>query len=376
MIDGLRSSTFTLGHLESSTDYTFRVRARLGIRRGAFSAELVARTEPPDRLLPAPDPPARHVTEQSRLEGQPSDGDQKVASEAGLRADCAIVPLHLPRLRRGCIRDTALSLEYRNREAGAGEWRKYGAGGDGDEPSLLTSDEVVLMANLPREHSRGSVDFRLRAHRGPLASEPSAVLGPIDVCARSGPARSLKDVEIALGVAGVLLVLCVAGICRTMRAQDGAYSKEKPPKREPGMQRLKTTDDDEQALGPDDDELSVRYELGDESKVIEGMLPLTGIATSAELLDEIAEFGCELQDDIILNVSMFEATYQDRGKTKVIGPRTSLDAIIEAGSVTVTSKATVSKDRMTPVDDPADESAIQIKVAPRDKARGGTRAYR
>ena len=114
------------------------------------------------------------------------------------------------------------------------------------------------------------------------------------------------------------------------------------------MTPLKTTDEDEvESLGPEaaggtdfESELSVRYELdGDGETTVDGMLPLAGIATSAELLDEIAEFGCELQDEVILSVNLIEVTYADRGgKERILGPRTSFDEVIAAGEVRVTTK--------------------------------------
>ena len=102
------------------------------------------------------------------------------------------------------------------------------------------------------------------------------------------------------------------------------------------MAPLKTTDDDEMGLEADDDkgELAVRYELGDESPLT-GMLPLFGISTSADLLVELAEFGSELQDDVILNVNSIEACFYDGVRVKSIGPRTAFDSVVTAGEVTV-----------------------------------------
>ena len=96
----------------------------------------------------------------------------------------------LPSLRRGCLRDTALSLEYR--ESGGESWRVYtdAFGDSGIDGAGLgkSTGESSLRVSLPREHSRQSVEFRLRAHRGAIVSEPSAPLGPIQTC-DDGPRR-------------------------------------------------------------------------------------------------------------------------------------------------------------------------------------------
>jgi len=147
--------------------------------------------------------------------------------------------------------------------------------------------------------------------------------------------RSLQAVTIALAVAVAVCALAAVAVCRSSKKE--GFSQAKPPKREPGMTRLKTTDDDE--AGVDRDELAVHYQLND-GDTIDGMLPLGGITTSAELLEELAEFGCELQDEIILSVNHMEAQYEDhRGKMKALGPRTPLDEVIEAGDVTVVSRS-------------------------------------
>ena len=65
------------------------------------------------------------------------------------------------------------------------------------------------------------------------------------------------------------------------------------------------------------------------------MLPLAGIKGSAELLNELAEFECELQDEVILSVSMIEVEYEDPlGKAKILG-LARLSEVIDAGEVTV-----------------------------------------
>ena len=153
------------------------------------------------------------------------------------------------------------------------------------------------------------------------------------------------------------------------------------------MTRLKTTDEDELVHGPDGDEqeLSVNYYLGDDEP-IHGMLPLAGIQTSAALLNELAEFGCELQDDFILSVSMVEVEYVDlRGKAKTLGPRTPLGEVIEAGEVTVVFKAAAQQQpagrkkiingarTISALDDDDDDfdcesapkRAVAVKMAPR-----------
>ena len=162
------------------------------------------------------------------------------------------------------------------------------------------------------------------------------------------------------------------------------------------MTRVKTTDDDDEPLAGAD-ELSVHYRLGD-SEPFHGMLPLAGIVDASELLTELAEFGCELQDDIIVGVNMMQAEYEDAaGKTKVIGPRTPLSEVVEAGEVTVLTKTAAQQQRSTPAriingsggvprtwDDDLDlddiphanaggaRGAVAVKVAPRPV---GARAF-
>ena len=101
--------------------------------------------------------------------------------------------------------------------------------------------------------------------------------------------------------------------------------------------RTRTTDEDDGA----DDEISVRYELvAGGNRPVEGMLPLAGITSMEELMEELAEFGCELQDETILSVHTIEAYYEDaRGKTQQMGPRTPLKEVIGAGEVTVVQTA-------------------------------------
>ena len=226
-----------------------------------------------------------------------------------------------------------------------------------------------------------------RARRGLIVSEPSELLGPIMTC-EGGPVRSTDTVAIAGGITLMLLVIMACVVC-SQRAAGDDFSKEKPPKREAGMTRLKTTDDDD-PLENDEPELSVNYNLGDETP-IHGMLPLAGIKSSAELLNELAEFGCELQDEVILSVSMIEVEYEDPlGKAKILGPRTPLSEVIDAGEVTVVSKSTAQKTRfgtnkvinglraVSALDDDDDEfdsatarrgSAVAVKVAPRPAGR-------
>ena len=150
------------------------------------------------------------------------------------------------------------------------------------------------------------------------------------------------------------------------------------------MTRLKSTADDDELLSGGQ-ELSVHYKVS-EGATFDGMLPLTGIDSTAELLNELAEFGCELQDDVILSVATMEAEFEDaNGKIKPIGPRTPLAEIIKAGEVTVLSKAfaqqqqrsrstrvinggRTSGDGIGNADDDfesARKPAVAVKVAPR-----------
>lgn len=330
-VSGLHSTSFTVDSLESSTDFTVQARARTAAGWSALSGELVMRTSPPVRVLPASDPPVREQTLKQ--------------SDA-----CNSVRLRLPALRRGCARETALSLEYR--EAGAADWRQYvsPATEQLDTDAGATQGQrqkSALLVTLPREHSYNSVYFRLRAHRGHVVSEPSELLGPIDTC-EPEPVRSMQTVFVASSIAVMLLFLVALVVhCKSAATTDD-FSSAKPPSREPGMTRLKTTDD-EDPLGDleDDYELSVFYHLG--GTPLHGMLPLAGIRDSSELLKELAEFGCELQDDIILNVSMMDAEYEDvKGKTKALGPRTPLSEVVRAVKVTVLSKMVAQRKRGKP----------------------------
>lgn len=334
-VSGVRAAQYTVDGLDSSTDYKAHVRARTSAGWTAPSQEAVLRTGPPTRVLPAPLPP---VSE------QPADKPAKPA-------DCAAVHLRLPALRRGCARDSALMLEYR--EAGGEEWHTYRdeAADSGDEATggshFGEAAESSLVVVLPREHSRTSVHFRLRARRGLIVSEPSAELA-VATC-EAGPVRSPRTVIIACSIALILLLVIGCVVCGRAGAPSDDFSKEAPPRKEAGMTRLKTTDEDDPLAGPDDDderdELSVHYKLGD-GPPLHGMLPLAGITDSADLLSELAEFGCELQDEVILSVSTMEVEYEDaRGKTKVLGPRTPFADVIQAGEATVLTKALAQQQR-------------------------------
>lgn len=304
-ISGVHEATHTIANLESSTDYTAQVRARGPDGWGALADEIVFRTGPPPRVLPSP-----HAPVQDLLLDNSHD------------RNCATMQLRLPSLRRGCTLESALSLEYR--EAGGDVWRAY----------ELASNAITegVRVTLPQEHSSGSVEFRLLAHRGPLTSEPSAVLGPLETCTPP-PARSLQTVVIALVVAAVVCVIAALAICRASTRE--SFSPAGAPRKEPGMTRLKMTDDDELEGGLDRDELSVHYHLADAAPT-KGMLPLGGISQVSELLEEVAEFGNELQDDMLINRSLMEVSYEDRrGKVKIVGPRSQLGEIIESGELTV-----------------------------------------
>lgn len=309
-IAGVHSMEYEVDNLRSSTDYTFRVRARTDAGWGSLGPELVGRTNPPSRVLPPPKAPARVVT----------NDDAAVD-------DCARVELKLPKLRKGCASDTALSLEYR--APGRTDWIPY------EHPALLEENLERLRVTLAPTGVRGgsgSADFRLRAHRGPLVSEPSEVLPGIEGC-DVGPMRSSRAVLAALGIAMALLLLFICCMWRATRSKgDDGFSIEMPPSRSRDMTRVKTHDEEDEVS----DEINVRYELTGGGRPIEGMLPLAGIETSDELLEELAEFGCELQDEVILSVRIIEAWYEDRhGKSKQLGPRTPLREVIDAGEVTV-----------------------------------------
>ena len=101
--------------------------------------------------------------------------------------------LRLPPLRHGCAHDTSLSLEYR--EAGGDFWREYELDVSDDQASSEAA-RVTLKPAL----SRSSVEFRLRANRGPITSEPSTILGPIETC-DAGPVHPAETVLVALLIA-------------------------------------------------------------------------------------------------------------------------------------------------------------------------------
>ena len=202
-VAGVRTPEYVLGNLESSMDYTLQVRARSSSGWGAFGAELVLRTDPPSRILPAPLPPTHDFSR--------TNVDASAASSSW--PACATVFLRLPRLRHGCARDSALSLEYR--EAGGETWHAYDD--DDETPSVSQGELKMMRVVLPRTHSQGSVEFRLRAHRGPIVSEPSISLGPIITCGAESPLRSPQTVMAAGGIAiGVLTVICLC-ICAAPR---------------------------------------------------------------------------------------------------------------------------------------------------------------
>ena len=111
----------------------------------------------------------------------------------------------------------------------------------------------------------------------------------------------------------------------------------------------------------------------------------TTFADASELMTELAEFGCELQDDVVFSVSTMEATYENAaGKTKTLGPRTTLSEVVEAGEVVVQTKsAALEQQRTKPtraingsarlgsaMDDDFElpekgRAAVAVKVAPR-----------
>ena len=288
-VAGIRTMEYVVENLEASADYTFRVRARNSAGWGALGAELAARTDPPSRVLTPP----------KRPEWEIGDG---LDHEAGCMS---YADLQLPPLRRGCALETALSLEYR--VAGEEVWRPY------EHPSLLEGGLDRVRVDLAQDRvvgSSASAAFRLRARRGPLISEPSEVLPSVDRCVGSGePLRSPRTVTVALAIVLVVLLCLVVILCRATRAaqqhDDGAFSKERPPSKQQKQQmsRVRTTDDDAESMARDDDEILVSYELAAGGKPIEGSLPLAGIANAHDLLDELAEFGNELQDEAILSVS-------------------------------------------------------------------------
>ena len=329
-ISGVRAAQYTISNLESSTDYTFQVRARAASGWSALGEELVVRTDPPLRVLPAPEPPVHEQTQ----------GLSDVA-------DCKTVDLQLPVLRHGCARDSALLLEYR--EFGGTEWHAWQAHEDGMALAPISpSGGSKVSVTLPKDRSKKSVEFRLRAQRGPITSEPSSVLGPITTC--DEPVRSSETVLIASGITLAVLLVCGICVCRmSSRGDGGSFSNEKKPERQ-GMAPLKTTDEeDERMMADGEEELSVRYDLYGDGETLDGMLPLGGVRTTAELLDEIAEFGYDLQDDIILNVKQLEVYYEaSDGKEKVVGPRTKLVDVVAAGEVTVLNKAANAPSRAHP----------------------------
>lgn len=334
---GIKSPSYMLENLESSSDYVIQVRGRGITGWGPFSAEFIARTNPPLRTLSSPEAPIAVQT-----------------SETLSDISCETVQLRLPPLRRGCAREDMLSLEYK--VAGDADWHEYNA--------LTTPPGQVMSITIPKARVAGSASFRLRAHRGPIISEPSAALGPLTLCAMDGPMRSPLSVQIAVGIAAILLLGCVLCICRTS-SHGGTASLQlsSAPKDREGMTRLKTTDEDERLEpGENGEEISVRYDLGN-GEPIEGFLPLAGINGASELLEELAEFGCELQDDIVLSVYTIEATFTDqRGKERVIGPRTPFHEAIEADQIIVSSKATVP--RKTPRVINGTSKSVEVRKPP------------
>ena len=315
-VGSVHTHEYQVDNLESSTDYTFRVRARTEAGWGAPCSEVVARTSPPARTLQPPKQPLRIESEEGEEVG------------ANTEVTCTAVDLKLPPLRKGCTLDTGLSLEYRL--PGEQDWLVY------DRPALIDNNlDRLRIANLP--HGRSThADYRLRAHRGPLISEPSVVLKINDEdCHDRGPLRSSSTVLVALAIAICLLVLCVSVLRQAMRGQGSSNAmptSELRGAKKQQMTRVRTTDEDDEE---EDEEISVKYEFVN-GRPVEGMLPLAGITTTAELLEELAEFGCELQDEVTLNVHHIEAWYEDRrGKNKQIGPRVPLDDVIDAGVVVV-----------------------------------------
>jgi hypothetical protein len=303
VISNIQSTYHTVTNLDSSTDYAFQVRARTASGWGTFSSEMVARTDAPPRVMQPPESPIR----------------EHVKDESG----CGVIELRLPRLRRGCARETGLSLEYRL--AGETEWRAY------KHPQLI-QDMELLRVDLKREGVRhvgasGAAEYRLRAQRGPLVSGPSEILPGLEKCKRQPPRFSTTKVAVFAAIFVVLLV----SIFLLWRATSMHQGGRKSPKTKK-MTPVGANDNDEDL----DDELSVRYELIIGGEPVQGMLPLAGITTSAALLEELAEFGCELQNETILDEQHIEVYYEDRrGKTRPFGPNTPLQEALNAGEVTV-----------------------------------------
>ncbi|KAL3926790.1 MAG: hypothetical protein SGPRY_003136 [Prymnesium sp.] len=300
------ATAYKVEHLSSGTDLEFTLRARDPMyplngwsRHGRVSASTMQLSD----KMPAPEPP-------SLLQS---------AEET-----CGSIQLSLPMLRRDCERETSLVLEYR--VAGEAEWVAYSQEG-------LTSQRLQIQ--LP--DTSANYEFRLVARRAERSSQPSAPLGPVTACGKlTESARNDEPVGLhsqeSLMIAGAIFFTLLGLVCCYLYRVGNSSKKamHKPI-------RKQNEDDSMSTLG-NEDEITIHYDI--EGAVQSGILPLEGISSIPQLLEEIADFGCELIESADIDVQDIEVYFEDQlgKKMKKVTTRTPLETVLLANSLSVTEK--------------------------------------
>ncbi|KAL1504195.1 hypothetical protein AB1Y20_010604 [Prymnesium parvum] len=289
----------TVEHLAAATPLEFRVRARDPARpldgwgpQGVATAS----TSALDEQMAAPDAPSLAA-----------------AAEA-----CGAIQLLLPELRTDCARESSLVLEYR--VAGEEAWAAY------SQQGLRSTRLQVKVADASVGY-----EFRLVARRAEKSSAPSASLGPVSACGELLPPVRAAWVRVAVPAALLLAAsLCVACVgCCVCRGGARRPAGHRPVRRQSDEEGAST-------LGCDD-EVTVHYDI--DGAVQSGILPLEGVGSIAQLLEEVADFGAELIGGAEIHVEDIDVHYEEaHGKMKKITARTPLSVVLVAGSLSVSEK--------------------------------------
>lgn len=296
---------YRVEHLTSATAFEFKVRARDLRHAGAgWSAygSVKASLHTPSESMAAPQPPL---------------------IDASAATSCSSMQLLLPPLRKDCEAETSLVLQYRT--AGGGEWAAYLQQG-------LTSQRLVVKVSDPAT----AYEFRLIARRGELSSPPSSALGPVAACssaANTGQnlALSVHSQSAVVIAAALVFLLCGLSCCYLFWAMTRGRRREK-------RGQMVRTVDQESSIGMGAEEVTVHYHIS--GAVQSGVLPLEGVTSIEDLLEEIAEFGMELIEGADIEAQDLDVHYEDQGgKLKKLGQRTPLSTVCASESLTVTEKS-------------------------------------
>eukprot|EP00966_Prymnesium_polylepis_P321096 7377414-Prymnesium_polylepis.1 len=311
------ATEYKVDHLEhDGTEYIFKVRARDNRHPaagwGPYQSVLSSTTQLPVELT-APDAPKATAT---------LEWPDPPKAAATLDAGCTAIQLELPALRGDCARETSLVLEYR--VAGDAEWAAY------SQQGLTTKRLQVKVPDATLAY-----EFRLVSRRAELSSPASDSLGPITACGApvaaptgAGAAEPLhSDVSVAIAASLVFALLGTACCClyRAGSSASGDPLDEKP------LRKQHHQVDQESSVGIED-EVTVHYDI--QGAVQSGILPLDGVSTVAQLLEEVADFGCELIEGAEFEAMDIEVYYEDEnGKQKKLTSKTPLSAVLVAGTL-------------------------------------------